>query len=59
MQLDLGLLCVSNLNKLVHVNFKNADHNVNILDRFGSHLYNNSVWVNPSQHASLPFSYTQ
>ena len=28
--------------------------NVNILNRFGSRLYNSSVWVNPSQRASLP-----
>jgi hypothetical protein len=31
--------------------------NVNILEMFGSYLYNNSVWVNPSQRASLPLSF--
>ncbi len=36
---------------------KNKKSNVNILDRFGSHRYNSSVWVNPSQRVSLPLSF--
>jgi hypothetical protein len=39
--------------------FHGMDINVNILDRFGSPLYNSSFWVNPSQCASLPLSYSQ
>ncbi len=35
------------------------DNNVNIIDRFGSHLYNSFVLVNHSQRVSLPLSFSQ